>query len=259
VAQVVEEQAEPSQTAERALRRSPRSRAKLHETRLTPAIALALLLAAPPARAWIPEPERAWGAIAQTNAASGRGRSLDLAVALVGADGAVAATGRLRLEPDGRSRLDLELGGNASETHERAGLEYRVTRNGQRADKAPRLLPPLALLQETSAMGVADALRAIGGNPAQVDLGIEGKHDCWVLGGRDPGPFEASNRPSLWVDQEAQQPVRIDDASGTQYRLGDPVSRDGVRFPSRIEVSAPGWPIWRIEIQSPAAKPARLE
>jgi len=206
--------------------------------------------------AWIPEPERAWSTIAQVNAASNRARPLDLAIALVAADGAVAATGRLRLEPDGRSRLDLELGGSAVETHERTGLDYRVTRNGQRADKAPRLLPPLALLQAITAMEVADAVRAIGGDPARVDLGIDGVHDCWVLGGRDPGPFESSSRPSLWVDQESQQPVRIDDASGTQYRLADTVSREGLRFPSRIDVFAPGWPIWRIELQSTAAKAA---
>jgi hypothetical protein len=58
------------------------------------------------------------------------------------------------------------------------------------------------------------------------------------------------------VDQESQQPVRIDAFSGTQYRLLDSAVRGGVRFPSRIDVLAPGWPIWRIEVQSAPPAPA---
>lgn len=224
------------------------------------ALALALvgtiLLAAIPASAWIPEPERAWSAIASANTTSGRGRSLDFPVALIGADGKVSGTGRLRIESSGASRLELDLADGGAEMHERRGAEYRVTRGGRPVERAPRLLPPLDLLQATTATGVAEALRAIGGNPAQVDLGIEGAHDCWVLGGRDRGAFESNTRPSLWVDQETQQPVRIDDAGGAQYRFGDAVARaGGVRFPSRIDVQESGWPLWRIQVQS-AASPA---
>jgi hypothetical protein len=86
---------------------------------------------------------------------------------------------------------------------------------------------------------------------------MEGRFDCWVLGGRDPGDFEMNTRPSIWVDQETQQPVRIDDAAGVRYRLLDLAPKGGVRFPSRIEVHADGWPIWRIDVATPAPPEAR--
>jgi len=224
---------------------------------LTRAALVAALLAPPlAASAWIPEPERAWTAVAQTNGSSGRNGPLAFPVALVGSDGAIAATGRLSLEPGGRARLELARADGSTEVHERTGAEYRVLRNGRPADPAPELVPPLAVLQATDPAAVADALRAMGANPAVVDLGMDGTHDCWVLGGRDPGSFAASTRPSLWVDQESQQPVRIDAASGTQYRFGEVASREGARFPSRIDVLASGWPAWRIEIRNTAAAPA---
>lgn len=221
---------------------------------LAVALAGVLMVAATRAAAWIPEPERAWSAVASNNAASNRGRALDFPVALVGADGKVAGTGRLRADGSGAAWLELRLADGIPELHERRGAEYRVTRGGRPVDRAPRLLPPLDLLQVTTAPGVAEALRAIGANPAQVALGIEGTHDCWILGGRDVGPFETNTRPSLWVDQQTQQPVRIDDAGGTQYRFGDAAVRPGgVRFPVHIDVQEAGWPLWRIQVQNTAA------
>ncbi len=219
--------------------------------------ALVGIALARPAIAWIPEPERAWASLAQSNSQSSRTRPIDFAVNLVDVTGAVTATGQLRAEPGGHARLDLTLVAGGTEVHERNGSDYRVTRDGQRVDKAPRLLPPLGLLQAGKAMEVAAALRALSGDPARVDLGMEGRYDCWVLGGRDPGDFEVNTRPSIWVDQETQQPVRIDDAAGVRYRLLDLAPKDGVRFPSRIEVQADGWPMWRIDVATPAPPAAR--
>jgi hypothetical protein len=217
-----------------------------------PAAALLLAVAvAVPAAAWIPEPERAWSMLAQSNSQSGRIRPLEFAVALVDASGAVVATGRL-LASAARTSLELRYADAATELHERRGSEYRVTRGGRRVEKAPKLLPPLDLLQVAKGLEVAGALRALGGDPASVDLGMEGRSDCWVLGGRDPGDFELNRRASIWVDQETQQPVRIDDGSGVRYRLLDLAPKGGVRFPSRIEVHADGWPIWRIDVATPA-------
>jgi hypothetical protein len=56
-------------------------------------------------RAWIPEPESAWSMVAQSNSAASRTRALALDIALIGADGAVVATGTARVEPNGRARL----------------------------------------------------------------------------------------------------------------------------------------------------------
>ena len=226
--------------------------------RLRAALAVGLgVAAALPAGAWIPEPERAWTLLAQSNLQSARTKPLDFAVALVDAVGNVAATGRLRAEPGGAARLELALVDGGTEVHERSGGEYRVTRNGQRVDRAPQILPPFAVLQAGKAVEVADALRESGGDPARVDLGIEGRADCWVLGGRDPGDFQMNARPSVWVDQETRQPVRIDAAAGVRYRLLDLSPKGGVRFPSRIEVRADGWPIWRLDVATPAPPGAR--
>jgi len=222
------------------------------------AAALVAIGLARPAAGWIPEPERAWASLAQSNTQSSRTRPIDFAVALVDMTGAVTATGRLRAEPGGHARLDLTLAAGGTEVHERNGSDYRVLRDGQRVDKAPHLLPPLGLLQAGKASEVAEALRALSGDPARVDLGMEGRYDCWVLGGRDPGDFQVNTRPSIWVDQETQQPVRIDDAAGVRYRLLDLAPKDGIRFPTRIEVEADGWPIWRIDVATPAPPAARL-
>jgi hypothetical protein len=130
-----------------------------------------------------------------------------------------------------------------------------VTRGGARHTNPLKLVPPLSLLQVGTGLAVANGLRALGGDPALVDLGMEGTHDCWVLGGRDSGSFEVNTRVSLWVDQETQQPVRFDDGEGTQYRFGAPASREGLRFPPWIDVRAAGFPSWRLDLKNVAPVP----
>ena len=215
----------------------------------------AAIAVAHPAHAWIPEPERAWSFVAESNGSAGRTNALKLDVVLIGADGAVAATGTARLDPSGVAKLGLSYGDGTVEIHERTPIAYTVTRGGAKVDKPLRLIPPVALLQASSALGVADTMRVIGGNPALVDLGMEGAHDCWVLGGRDAGDFDSNSRVSLWVDQESRQPVRIDDGAGTQYRFGPPVAKQSIRFPASIEVRAAGFPTWRLEIRSVSKAP----
>jgi hypothetical protein len=186
-------------------------------------IGIATLIAlAPPARGWIPEPERAWSFVATSNTTAGRTTPLKADVTLVGADGSVAATGTVRFDPNGVAKLGLSYRDGTVEIHERSPIAYTATRGGTKVDTPLRLIPPVALLQAASGLAVADRMRVLGGNPAVVDLGMEGAHDCWVLGGRDTGDFDSNTRVSLWVDQESRQPVRIDDGAGTQYRFGAP-------------------------------------
>jgi hypothetical protein len=216
---------------------------------------LAIATGAGRAHAWVPEPERAWSAVAQNNTSAARTRSLSLDVALVGSDGAVVATGTARLAPGGNERLGLTFTDGAVEVHERTATTYGATRGAAQVKNPVRLLPPLAVLQAASGLAVADALRAFGSDPALVDLGMEGSHDCWVIGGRDSGAFDANQRASLWVDQESQLPVRLDDGAGTQYRFGAPVAHEGIRFPASIEVLAAGFPGWRIDVKGVAPAP----
>jgi hypothetical protein len=225
------------------------------DLRIAPLIAALALAYASPATAWIPAPESAWSIVAQDNSNASRTRALKLDVALVGADGAVAATGTVRVEPNGHARLGITWADGTVEMHERTATDYQATRAGAPVKEPLRLLPPFALLQTASGLAVAEALRAIGGDPKLVDLGMEGAHDCWVLGGREMGSFDANTRASLWVDQESQQPVRIDDGAGTQYRLGGPAKGEGIRFPTWIEVRAASGPGYRIDVKSVAPAP----
>ncbi|HTY18295.1 MAG TPA: hypothetical protein VMH82_11255 [Myxococcota bacterium] len=219
-------------------------------------VALAL-----PALAAIPSAQKVRRAVASANASAKRTQPLLLEVALVSETGEVAATGQGRLDPAGTSRLDLKLADGRTEAHERTGSSYRALRDGAPVERVLELLPPTRLLQAPTDEALQAALIDLGANGDVVELGIEGGRDCWVLGGRDPGPFEANARAALWVDLESRQPVRIDEAarsgeaSAVHFRLGPSAVQDGVRFPTWIDVEAAGWPHWRMQIRhvSPAA------
>jgi hypothetical protein len=211
-------------------------------------LAGALCAAAPAARAAVPEAERILAAVAAGNGAARRAQPLGLEVALLDAEGRIGATGRAGLDPLGTSWLELTLADGRTERHERSLAGYRVTRDGERVGQASPLLPPTQLLQLDRADALADALRLLGADPERVDLGIEGRSDCWVVGGRDPRPFEESTRPSLWVDLATRLPVRADTEDGVRYRLGPSAAHGPIRFPAWIEIEAPGRPRWRMQV-----------
>ena len=220
------------------------------------ALAVAGLVAlALPALAAIPAAEKVLKAVASANAAARRSQPLRVEVALVSETGAEAATGQGYFDPAGTSRLELKLADGRVEAHERTGSSYHATRDGSPVERVLPLLPPTRLLQAPSAEALAAALVDLGAATDVVDLGIEGGRDCWVLGGRDPGPFGANGRPSLWVDVESRQPIRIDEtapagqAGGVHFRLGPSAVQEGVRFPTWIDIEAPGWPRWRMQIR----------
>jgi hypothetical protein len=218
-------------------------------------------LPASPARAVIPSAPKVRAEIARSNAEAGRTQPLALDVVLVGESGGALATGRARLDPQGVARLELALVDGSRELHERSPDGYVASRDGVPLGRFQPLLPPSQLLQAGTEADVAAALRAIGGDPDQVDLGMSDGADCWVLGGRDPGPFDASRRPSYWFDLAARRALRIDDAGAVSFRLGPAVKRDGgIAFPAWIYIEAPGWPSRRLDVQrvapaSPATAP----
>jgi hypothetical protein len=200
------------------------------------------------ALAAVPSAERVLRAAASANATARRDQPLRLEVAVLDPQGRVIATGQARLEPLGTSRLELAFSAGSVEIHERSAAHYRVTRGGRSVERALPLLPPVQLLQAGAAGELEAALRLLGGDPERVDLGIEGGSDCWVVGGRDAGPFDANRRPSLWVDQATRRPVRIDEEGGVHFHLGPQAENGAARFPAWIEVEAPGWPRARLEI-----------
>jgi hypothetical protein len=217
---------------------------------------LALSLA-PSARAAIPSAEKVRQAVAAANTQAGRARPLWLDVVLTDPSGGVGASGRAALVPGGVARLELALADGRVEIHERDPAGYHVTRDGVPVEHTLPLLPPAQLLQAGSEAEVSAALAAIGGDPEQVDLGADGGSDCWVLGGRDAGPFAQSGRPSFWFDMKSRRPARIDEGVRARFRFGPSARYESGFFPSWMEVEAPGWPIWRMQIQAVTATPGR--
>ncbi len=221
-----------------------------------PACALALVLAlAASAGAHVPDPPRIWKAVAATNADARRGGPLEFQVELADAAGAVRASGSLRLDPAGTARLELTRLDGSVEVHERLGSGYGAQLDGAPLEDPRRLLPPVRLLQADRSDALESALRVLGGEPERVDLGIEAEQDCWVVGGRDPGPFEANGRTALWVSIESRQPLRIDEAGAGRYRLGPVAEFDAVRFPAWLEARTPGAPPLRLHVRASGPAP----
>lgn len=209
-----------------------------------------LALAAAPAGAAIPTAKAVRSEIARTNQQAGRAQSLVVDVIVRNEAGETAASGRAVLGgAGGAQRLELALADGRREVHERIPGGYAATRDGERLPRAIPLLAPFALLQARSEAEVATALESLGGDFERVDLGMAGGADCWVLGGRDPGSFDANGRPSYWFDQDGRRPVRIDERGGVHFRFGPPARHEPAIFlPAWYEVEAPGWPRWRVEV-----------
>ncbi len=91
-------------------------------------------------------------------------------------------------------------------------------------------------------------------------LGRVGEFDCYVFGGRRPRSRESEERrlPSMWVDLESYEVVRIDGSDGVRYRFGPSRDFDGIRVPRWIDIDAPGERPARLDIirAAPANAPA---
>lgn len=216
------------------------------------ALALLLGLAAlggGSARAAIPTAAKVERAVATANRASGRTGPLLLDVRLQIAGGGASATGVIATHPTGLARLELQTG-NFIERHLLRGTEYRASRDGQLIDDPHPFLPPLFLLQAGSGEALAAALSSLGMTPEVIVLGRLGDRDCYVLGGRNPRGENGEEplRPSLWVDVQTFEPVRLVGADGTEYRLTETTSFKGIRLPRFIEIDPPGPLRARLEV-----------
>ena len=71
-----------------------------------------------------------------------------------------------------------------------------------------------------------------------------------VLGGRLPPTAEGEERrlPSVWIDMDTYEVVRIDGPDGVRYRFGPPGAFDGILAPSWISIEVPGQPPARLDV-----------
>jgi hypothetical protein len=213
------------------------------------ALAAALCLTAWAALAYIPPAERIARAVAETNRALGRARTLELDVSFERENGEELAAGSLLSDPNGSARLEVKHATGFVERQLRRGKALEASRDGSPIRDPHPLLAPLFLLQAEHGAVLQTRIAELGGSPDAVALGHDGDHDCYVLGGKDAAA-------SYWVDQESLLPVRIDLPGGVRYRLGSPLMHDGIQLPSSITIEAPGRSALRMQIREARAKAA---
>jgi hypothetical protein len=213
-----------------------------------------------PARAVIPTAAKIAAAVAAANRSAGRSEPVLLDVTLTIGEGPPAATGVLATHPTGLARLELHSHLGVVERHLLQGNAHSASRDGEIFDDTHHFLPPVFLLQATSGAALSAALVSFGIAAEEAVLGRVGEFDCYVFGGRLPHSLEKEERrlPSLWVDLESYEVVRIDDSNGVRYRFGPSQDFDGIRVPRWIVIEAPGEPPARLDIvrAAPANAPA---
>jgi len=224
------------------------------------AYSLAAVLLAGVASAVIPSAPRIAEAVATSNRAAGRATPLWLDVTLRIGEGEPVAQGVLTTHPTGLARLELRSNRGFVERHLVQGNEYSASRDGKLIESPRPFLPPVFVLQATSGAALQAALTSFGVLSDQAELGLGDDHDCYVLGGRAPrGPDGVEPvQPSLWVDLESFEVVRIDRADGVRFRFGPAEKFGAVRLPRWISIEAPGQAPARLEIVkvTPANAPA---
>jgi len=224
------------------------------------AFALASVFAATVAGAIIPDARRISGAVAEANRDAGRSAPVLLEVTLRIGDGPVVATGVLATHPTGLARLELSSPQGFVERHLLQGNARSASRDGQVIASPRHFLPPVFLLQATSGAALRAALTSFGIAADEVVLGRIEDYDCYVLGGRLPRQAEQEGRsiPSLWVDAETFEVVRVDGPDGARYRFGPPRDFDGIRVPSWIRIEGKDEPASRLDVVgvAPANAPA---
>jgi hypothetical protein len=225
-----------------------RRRAALSGLALVTAVAFA-------ADAVIPSESKIATAVAQANAAAGRGEPLWLDILLRIGEGEPAAKGVLTSHPTGLARLELENTTKGFvERHLLQGSTYRASRNGEPLDQPLPFLPPFFLLQMRSGDALEAALASFGIADRAPHLARLGDLDCWVLGAYSPnavvsGEGSPATGPAIWIDSATRQILRLDRGDGVRLDFGPEVAYEKIRVPSWIAINVEGRPPARLEIQ----------
>lgn len=216
------------------------------------AVALVLSLAwlAPTAWAVFPDAQKISDALTASNRKAGRGDPLLLDVTLRIGDSGPLATGVLATHPTGLARLELRSNQGFVERHLLQGSEYSASRDGKILRSPRPFLPPIFLIQSTSGATLRAALASFGVSGGEVVLGLADDRDCYVLGGRLPRGADGEERrlPSMWIDIDSFEVVRVDRQDGVRFRFGPTTDFEGVRVPSWITVESPDQDPVRLDV-----------
>jgi hypothetical protein len=225
--------------------------------RLALAAALAALAAAP-ASAFVPRPERLTEAAARTNADQARTGPLRIAVALLTqppgeGDAEPIATGELMADPRGAVRIDLVGRNGVQERQVLEGGRLDAWRDGQPLDSPRVLVPPVGALQQRSGPALREVLRRLGVDLDAAALGRSHGHDCFVVGGRDRlAEAQGLGRASVWLDAYTFEIVRIDRGDGVRFRFGPPRDLDGHKLPAWVSLEEVGKSTLYLELREAA-------
>jgi hypothetical protein len=143
---------------------------------------LVALLIAQAGYAYLPPPERIYGAIADTNKADGRDQAVKLELSMSIGERTDVATGELVSHPTGLARLELRGAGGLVERHLLQGNELSVTRNGLPLDDPRAFLPPFFILQADRSDTLRAALTTFAVLDEEIGLAECGDTDCLLIG-----------------------------------------------------------------------------
>jgi hypothetical protein len=215
---------------------------------------LAVLLGAGLATtAWalIPPPWKVAKAVAAANRTAGRSKPILLEVTLtIGEGQPVAARGTLATHPTGLARLELKSARGFVERHLLQGTSLTASRNGALIDSPRHFLPPVFLLQARSGEALTAAMESFGIATTESALGRVDDFDCFVFGGRLPRASElaGAHLPSMWVDLDSFDVVRVVGSDGVRYRFGPAQVFNKIRVPRWVSIEAPGEEPARLDI-----------
>jgi hypothetical protein len=218
---------------------------------LIAAAAVVALVIATASHAVIPPSAKVAQAVAEANRAAKRSKPLLLKVTLtIGEGQPVSATGTLASHPTGLARLELKSPRGFVERHLLQGTAYTASRDGRRIEDPRIFLPPVFFLQARSGEALTAAMDSNGIASVDGVLGRVGDYDCFVFGGRLPRKDEDAGLrlPSLWVDLETFDVVRIDAADGARFSFGPVQDFSGIRVPRWIEIESRGREKARLDI-----------
>ena len=149
------------------------------------ALAVAVLVLAAAAQAFVPHAERVVQAVAERNLAAGRAQPLRLDLVLRIEDSPPLGSGVLVTHPTGLARLELRGNGGVVERHVLQGGEHLAMRDGQWVAEPRSFLPPLFLLQTSEEVDLRSGLAQLGANLDAVGLAPCGEADCLIVGDPD--------------------------------------------------------------------------
>jgi hypothetical protein len=218
------------------------------------AAALVAALLAPAAWGVIPDAQKITNALTASNRKAGRGNPLLFDVTLRIGDSGPLATGVMATHPTGLARLELRSKQGFTERHLLQGSEYSASRDGRMLRSPRPFLPPIFLMQSTSSAALRAALASFGVSGGEVVLGLAENRDCYVLGGRLPRNARGEERrlPSMWIDMDSFDVVRVDRQDGVRFRFGPTADFDGVEVPSWITVEVPEQDPVRLDVEKVA-------